>query len=1140
MKINPYLERSWLGDLSNLLRVMKITVLFLFIGISAAFSSTYSQTTELSLDLSQRTIADIFNTIEKQTEYVFFFSDEIRSELSKKVNIHVESKTIDHILNELFAGTNLTYKINDRQVSIGKSPEKKQTNTPLITTRELTGVVKDKFGDPIIGANIVVKGQITTGTITDIDGKFSLNVPDNTVLVVSYIGYKTQEIPVRNSEILQIVLEDDMAIMDEVVVVGYGTQKKVNLTGSIASVSTEDIKDRVQTNVLSSLQGTIPGVTIITRPGGGTSINFRGRGNLGTSEPLYVINGAIADKSFFSNLDPNSIESISFMKDAASSAIYGSRAAFGVVLVTTKTGKTEKFNISYNGYIGSKTPTYLFDAVNSWEYATLLNEGMYNRNPSAGKNQAYSEEEIGWFKDGSQPDYYPNTDWQDLVLDKHVLTTQHSLNFSGGGEKVSFFTGLGYLYDDNYMPGQSSQRYNLDMNVTANLLPWITLRTGVKYIQNTGKTEHGTAYIGNFIGVPSIMVAKHSNGEWGSIAGGKQATQSFMNWNPLRALSKNNWGNSKNERTLIDLAFDIKPFKGLTITGQGIYNGNESKSKSYTALQDNIKTFETGVEIPGTGVYTNEMNMHWTSSTRTLYTGMAHYEWSNPDHFIGILAGTSYEHYNYERLYMKRKDFATDNMKDIETGAEISKDVPNGAPLTENKMLSYFGRVNYSYLGRYLFEANLRADASSRFHKENRWGVFPSFSAGWRISEEEFMRSLEWLNNLKIRASWGTLGNINNVGNYDYFQSYNNGANYNFDDEPVKGVLESKPANVNLGWETITLTDFGIDVDLFNGKLGFTADYYIRKTGDILLGYNVPVETGISSKPSQNIGKLENKGFEFAITHRNQVGGFIYSVGANMAINSNKITDLGSSGDIIVKDGDKINYILREGEAVGSFYGYKTDGLYTQQEIDNGHYYTFGRKPQAGDIKYVPQRKNVEWGSAISGEDRTVIGKDVPDVTYGLNLNLQYKNFELSLFGQGVIGTSVAFESEQVSCFFLNSNPRKFHLKRWTEDNPNPHAAYPRIYGGSSMDDYNQYFSDYQIFDADYFRFKNISLGYRIPKSIISKWSLSDLKIFVTGENLFTIRADKDMKDFDPESAKGRGLGAFSIKSIALGVNVSF
>lgn len=579
------------------------------------------------------------------------------------------------------------------------------------------------------------------------------------------------------------------------------------------------------------------------------------------------------------------------MKDASSSAIYGSRAAYGVVLVTTKNGEKGKMNVSYSGLVGMKTPTYLPKTVDSWEYASMLNEGMYNRNAANGKYQAYSQEEIDKFRNGTDLDYYPNTNWADLVLDKHVLTTQHSVSFSGGSDKVRYFMNLGYMYDDkpNFMSGQDKTRYTLDTNIASDITKWFTVKGSIKYIRNVSDTEHGQPWMGNFLLVPSIMVAQQSNGEWGSIAGGKQATQSFITGNPLRALSNKNWSKSKTEETMYDLGFDIKPVKGLVISGQGVFRGQEYKGKSYTALQDEVKTFETGTPIGGTGTYTNSMSMNWSSVTRMLYTGTIKYDWSNSIHNITALAGTSYEHYKYEALSAGRKNFPSDALEDLNGGSNAGKDLSNGGGMTEYKILSYFGRINYSLMDRYLLEANIRADASSRFYKDNRWGYFPSFSAGWRISQEEFMKNISWINNLKIRASWGTLGNINNVGNYDYFQNYNLGSDYNFNDEAVKGILESKPANLGLGWETVALTDFGVDIDLFDNKLSIVADYYIKNTSDILLGYNVPVETGIWSAPSQNIGKVKNTGFEMALTYRGNVGDLKYTVTGNIATNKIKL-----------------------------------------------------------------------------------------------------------------------------------------------------------------------------------------------------------------------------------------------------------
>lgn len=1143
MQNNCYLqhfkgEKSPWAFCAKIPLAMKVFIFYLFcsIGILQA-AGTYAQSARLSLNVNQETVGNVLKQIEAASDFDFFYNN-TQLDLQRRVTVSEENSDIFHILDEVFAGTDVRYTVLDNKIILSNELKDQQVTQQ---GNVIQGRVTDANGEPVIGASVLEEGT-QNGVITDMDGNFRLTVKAGAKIRVSYIGFTDQLITVKaGTNQYDIVLKEDNKLLDEVVVVGYGTQKKVNLTGSVASVSTEDIKDRVQTDVLSSIQGTVPGVTIISRPGQTPSINFRGRGNLGTSEPLYVIDGAIADATFFSNLDPNSIESISFLKDAASSAIYGSRAAYGVVLVTTKAGKEEKMTVTYNGYVGMKMPTYLPDLISSAEYATLLNEAMYNRNPDGGWNQAYTDEEIGWFADGSRPDYYPNTDWIDLTMDKHVLTTKHSINVSGGTKKVRYFIGTGYMYDDKFTRGQDSKRYNLNMNLTSDITDWLSVSAGVKYIRNENDTDHGVPSFTNYLLVPSIMVGQQSDGEWGSIAGGQQATVSFITGNPLRAMHNNNWSTTSFENSMYHLNVSLKPIKDLVITGGGSYKRYEYKYKGYTALRDEVPLFGAGTPISGTGNDVNQMSMSWSSHSvlQTQLTANYHHTWG--EHDFTALAGTSYEHRQSQALSASRKNFPSDSFEDMSGGSNAGTDITNGSSMSEYKMMSYFGRVNYAFKGRYLFEANVRADASSRFHPDNRWGVFPSFSVGWRLSEESFMDNLTWLDNLKVRASYGTLGNINNVGNYDYFQLYNKGSNYTFDEQLVSGIYESRPANRELGWEKVAITDIGLDADLFNGHFSLVADYYIKNTSDILLSYNVPAETGISTAPSQNIGKVRNKGFELALTYREQIGkDFRLTLGGNIAVNKNEIIDLAGSDNMIQAGGDKINYILKEGESIGSYYGFKTDGLYTQEEIDAGHYYTFGRVPNAGDIKYVPQREGVEWGDAITDEDRTIIGCDVPKFTYGLNLTLNYKDFELSLFGQGTSGTNVAFESEQVWAFFLNSNPRKYHLNRWTLDNPNPHALYPRIYGGASQDDYNQNFSDFQIFDADYFRIKTISLGYQIPKELTNKWGLETLKFFLTGENLFTFREDHKMKDFDPESVSGRSVYALGVKSVAFGVNLSF
>lgn len=1023
-------------------------------------------------------------------------------------------------------------------VSVTTSSLYANTTEVSITQQKkaISGVIYDGgMNEPLPGVNVVVKGT-TIGTVSDIDGKFSLEANPNDILVMSCIGFKTIQIKVSEIKGTRITMKEDSQALEEVVVIGYGVQKKVNLTGSVASVGTEELKERVNTNVLASVQGQVPGVTIISRPGSDPSINFRGRGNLGSSSPLYVIDGAIADAGFFSRLDPTSIESISFLKDAASSAIYGSRAAYGVVLVKTKGGKEGDIKINYNGYVAMKKATYTPKVLSSAWYARLTNEAALNDNPNA--SLPYSDEEIAMFENGSNPDMYPNTNWYDQVLDDSAVMTKHSVSFSGGN-KVKYYTGLGYMYDDKFTPGANSTRYNLTTNISSDIKPWLSMRTNINYIQDKSDNKKGGIAYVNLLTIPSTYVARQSNGEWGSYEGGKPAAMVNMQRNPLRNLEEGGWSNSTTQNMLLDMALDIKPVKGLVITGEMIYKSWDNKAKTFNANMDKIKDFKTGLEINGSQGGASKLNYKWEENTRLTYNGLVNYGWNNEKHSFNVLAGISYEHYQYQKQESYRKNFPTNNMTDLNGGSGAPDDTSTEGGSNENKMLSYFGRVNYTFMDRYLLEANIRTDGSSRFYKDNRWGVFPSFSAGWRINQEGFMKDISWINNLKIRASWGQLGNINNVGDYDYFSAYiqqdnNHKVNYNFEDVIVNGIVESKPANTTLGWEKVTITDVGVDFDIFNGLISFTGDFYNKKTTDILLGYNVPLETGIQSndKPSQNIGSVSNKGVEFNVTHNKSFGDFSYSVGFNVSKNWNKVTDLGAS-DPMIED----PYIKKVGYAIGTYYGFRTDGLLTQEDIDNKNYITDGLKPNAGDIKYV----DLDGDGKLTSDDRDYIGCDVPDITYGVNINLQYKGFELSAFGQGVHGTKVRFYQEQAWAFSDYASPREYHLKRWTTENPNPKADYPRIYSRTSTHStFNQKLSDYWLFNADYFRIKNITFGYTFQKNMLQSIGLDGLKLYISAENPFTVRADHRMEDFDPETASGRGTNTRGTSSIAFGVNVTF
>lgn len=1003
--------------------------------------------------------------------------------------------------------------------------------------RTISGVVKDPKGEPIIGANIRVKENSANGTITNTNGEFKIhNLQKGQHLVISYIGYASVEIPVESDNHLNITLREDTNLIDELVVVGYATQKKVNLTGSVASIDTKQLSERANTDILKSLQGTIPGVTVISRPGSAPSINFRGRGNLGTSSPLYVIDGVISNPGTFQNLDPNTIESVSFLKDAASSSIYGSRAAYGVVLVKTKEGKNGKMTISYSGIMGVKNPTYISKTVSSADYARLYNEAIKNSNPDAAVR--YSDEQIKHFETGDKPDLYPNSQWFEELLNKNVLTSQNSVSVSGG-DKVKFYLGLGYVKDHNFIPGNHVDRYNFTTNVTTDINKWLTARAGIKAMMKNTDYKNGNPALMEFLRVSPTFVGVHSDGTIGTIDGGVQASKANMKNNPYRALHDGSWSQFRAKSSTIDLGIDIKPIEDLVLTTGISYTYSDDKNKSYSASRPVLIDFITKSPIAGSDQQESKMDLNWREDTHLIANYLASYSRELGGHHFSTLLGASYEDINMKRIYGHRKIFPTNTLEDIAAGSTVPDNMyfggnSNNAPgMSTYKLFSLFGRINYDYLGKYLAELNIRNDASSRFAAKYRKATFPSFSLGWRMSEEAFMKEISWINNFKFRGSYGTLGNINNVGNYDYLATYKVGGNYVFDGKIAEGIKENKPANEMLSWEKVAILDLGLDLDLFKNRLSVVADYYKKHTKDILLVPNIPNEIGLGndSKPSQNIGEVMNKGFEAAISWRDEIGDFSYTVGTNFSYNHNEILNLGDSDPMI-----ESYWIKKVGQAIGTFYGLKTDGLLTEEDIKSNNYISDGTEVQPGDIKYV----DLNGDGKLDGNDRTYIGCDVPKWTYGVNVSLAYKGFDLSVFGQGVSGTKVRFGEEQAFAFFDDASPRKYHLNRWTTENPDPNAIYPRLYTRTDAHSkFNQKFSDFWLFESDYFRIKNITLGYTFNKSLIDKLGLSMLKVYLSAENYITLRKDHRMKDFDPESSSGRGVSALGEKTISLGVNLS-
>ncbi|WP_432710801.1 SusC/RagA family TonB-linked outer membrane protein [Pedobacter sp.] len=995
------------------------------------------------------------------------------------------------------------------------------------------GTVTDNTGQSIPGVTIKVKGT-TQGVVGDVNGRYSITVPDaSAILVFSYLNYTTQEIVVGTQTTINVTMKESTEALEEVVVVGYGTQKKVNLSGALNTVSTKTLTDRPVTSLTNALQGAVPGMAIQARPGdvGGDigTINVRGRGNLGASSPLYVVDGVPVSGGDFARINPNDVESMSILKDASASAIYGSRAAYGVILVTTKQGKEGKMAINYNAYYGVQSALILPDWLGAYDYATLRNEAATN----AGKAIVYSEEALLKIKNQSDPDNYPDNNWYEMTLRETAPIMEHSLNVSGGGSTRYFLSGS-YFDQNSLNPGKDLKRYSIRANTESQVSEKFKVGSNISYIKDKLNNPNGNTNFMELNRAVPLLVARQSNGEWGSMNGGR-VDGTLAAKNQLRNLKEGGRNNYDYNRFLGSINGTYTPVKGLDINGMVSYNYYNTVTSAFINRMNPINNFQTGLPIASTAVIVNQLDEAWFTSSKFLAQATAGYEKTIGKHYGKILGGASFEDYAEKSIRIIRKNFINNDLNAINAGSSDPLNTTGSGAIGENAFQSVFGRFNYAYDDRYLFEASIRMDGSSQFAPGHRWGAYPSFSGAWRLSQEDFMESVSWISELKVRASWGKLGNVSNVGNYDYFDGLNPITAGILDQTKQDGVVLGKVSNKALSWEKVNMTNIGLDASLFNHKLSVQIDAFDRMTNGILLtNQNLPDEAGLSTShsPSVNLASVQNKGVELSLTHTNKIGDFGYSIGGNFSRIWNKVTYLGAYNDQISEP-----WINRVGAPIGSFYMWEADGLFgTQEDVDNHAFQSTATKP--GDIKYKDlSGPDGTPDGIIDSYDRTINGSDVPYITYGVNLSANYKNFDLSVIGQGVSDVKVYLTSEASQAFFNGAGVKSYHLDRWTTANPNPNAAYPRILE-SADNAQNLKASSFYLYDADYFRIKAVTLGYTFPESVIKPLKISNLRLYVSSNNLFTIRADKRLKDFDPEMASTRASYP-QMKSFSFGVNLT-
>jgi TonB-linked SusC/RagA family outer membrane protein len=1121
-------QRKFYGNFQlhrKIVCIMKLTILFSFVFVISAGAVGYSQSAKLSLKLSNQSLVDALKQIEDQSEFYFYYNN---SDIMgvRGISVNIQEAGIEKVLDELLQDTGLNYKMIDRYIVIKPANEPAQTNMSA-QQGKIAGAVKDAAGMPLPGVTVSIKGT-STGTITQSDGSFSLaGVPDDAILVFSFVGMRSQEVPVNGKSLINVSMEEETIGLEEVVAIGYGTTQKVNLTGSVTSVSSDDIARRQVGQTSMALQGIAPGVTITQRSGqpgvdGGT-IRIRGIGTLNDANPLILVDGV---EMSIDNIDPASIESISVLKDASSSSIYGSRAANGVILITTKRGKDGKFAITYNAYVGIQTPTKLPNKLNAVDHMTLLNEAYAN----VGRSPLYEQSHIDSYNENhkTDPDRYPDTDWQKEVLNGNGVQTNHTLSLVGGTDRLRFFGEFGYLSQNGLLEPVKYKRYSVRLNTDVRISEKISgsfdlfvynrERESVSDFpgSNPGAISYSSAtglIFGMMNKLPATQAVKYSNSLWGEGQNGV---------NPVAIMEDGGFYKVTETPIIGNFSLQYKPFDFLTAKVSYAPTYSQPQVKSFV---NTIKTYDADGTLRFTVPSVNYMDENVNKNHLDQFYGTVTFDKQYTFGNITALGGFQYENSTNEGFSAYRDGFLFPDYPVFSAGS--SSNMKNNGWASDWTLISYFGRLNYEYAGKYLFEANVRYDGSSRFSEGHKWGIFPSFSGGWRISEEKFMESLRGnIDNLKLRASWGKLGNQNIGSNYPFASTVDLSQGYISNDALQDGAAIVDLANANISWESSEMTNVGLDMT-FRKKLSATFDYYYKKTTGILLRLNIPNTMGVTA-PYQNAGIVENKGWDFNLNYENVIGKLQYEITVTLSDVKNKILDLRG----ISESGSIVNH---EDHPIQSFYLYKSLGYISSADMDvSGKYIgatQFGNV-QPGDIKY----EDYKVDGKINTEDKQILGSTIPRYTYSLNLSLKYGNFDFQAFLQGVGKVDGYIEGSGNIPFNMSGTAYEYHKNRWTVGNPNPKAMFPRLAFGETN---NTQYSDFWMKSAAYLRVKHVQLGYTFPRSLLEHQKIHNLRVFCSAENLFTF--DNFWPSADPEISPGSS-GAYypQVKTFNAGLSVTF
>lgn len=1085
---------------------MKNYLIFLFV-LSFQLLTIKGNAQEQKIELGENplSIKQIIRAIEKQTDYLIVYkSDEIDDK--RKVLLHSTSAKVSSVLDEIFRDKDIEYNFENNYIILSRIKKVNNKNVSnLGLSKTLKGIVSDTTGEAIVGVTITVQGRPLDGAVTDIEGRYILEeVPQNAVITVSYIGMKGQEISTDGKNVIDITLYEDSELLDEVVVIGYGMQKKVNVIGSVSVVDSKDLEARTSPSISNILTGQMSGVTIIQgggRPGDDSgSVRVRGVGSFGASpEPLVLIDGIPGELNSVSSSD---IQSISVLKDASSAAIYGSRAANGVILVQTKQGKEGRISIGYNGYIGWNKASELPDFLRAYEFASYFN--------LAAETEAYSEEDIQKIKDGVDSDIFADEAYIRDIIGGKGLQMGHEVSINGGSSKTQYMVSLGYLRQEGLMEKNHFNRYNSRINLKTKLGENVELIARISGIVSNraepaipGGVDVGgdmTYIVSEAVRYPGLWTTKMSDGSWGD---GPKLLGTPNAWLKSPSFYKRN---SKVLTSLAELSWE--PLKGLKIKAIGGFSYTNVESKRYRST---LKLY--GGRTIGPSELDNELS---NKEYKTLQV-LVEYSTKIKEHEFSILGGYTWEDEQYSNVRGGRNNFPSNEVPYLNAGATEGQQAMGGK--YEWAILSSLGRLAYNYGQRYLLESTLRYDGSSRFPEKNRFGLFPSVSIGWRVSEESFFRkqtTLDFVNGLKLKASLGSLGN-NNIGNYPYQQVYelDSRRSYVFGGQIYSGAAVVDYKDSALTWEKTNTMDVGLESNLWNNKLVFNINYFYRKTIDILYKPDASYSSifGLNLSPV-NTGSLENKGWEFEVEHRNKIGNLSYHLRGNFSIINNKVLSLGignveQQNGMIGNGSDLfINFPMQ------MYYGYKTDGVFLNEEEINewADQTKVAKGTRPGDLRYI----DVNGDNIIDEKDKVFLGSRIPKYTFGLNIGVEWKNFDFSTLLQGVTGVEGYLNAYAGLAFYQQGNIQRWQAEgTWTKNQNERYPEYPRLEVISNAGTPNTLPSDFWVLDASYIKIRNIQLGYNFNKSLISRLGFVGLRFYFSADNPFSFSNYR--KGWDPE-----------------------